>query len=142
MNLTCKADAEPQAEFTWIRNRKEIPYNDDKYEINTDANESVLSFMIGDRTDFGEYECVAKNNLGTLRRTITVREGVKPDPPTEITLRGKSAYILDINLGDPPITKADFMEVTGYRFEITPIDEFSTHEWSNARVIIKPHGSK
>lgn len=143
VKLTCKADAEPQAEFTWLRQNVKIPINSEKYQITTDINESTLQFIIADENDFGDYYCEAKNALDEFRHSITVIEGAKPDPPPQFNLRGKSAYILDINIDEKPSNNvSDLMAVTDYRFELIPIDDFKMNGWTTARTIIKPRKSK
>lgn len=135
VNISCKTDANPPANFTWYRKSQKIPKNSEKYKITTDANHSTLFFIVKDKNDFAEFVCEAKNNHGMVKRTITIWKGTKPEPPPKIALKGKNSSIFDIDIGARKSTNPDLMDITGYVFQLTPLEDFEAHKWSTARTV-------
>ncbi|XP_014285458.1 limbic system-associated membrane protein [Halyomorpha halys] len=81
-NLTCEVEAEPPAEFAWTHNNQSI----EAARIITEPNRSVLQINVTDESVFGTYECKAWNDLGSIKKTGELVEGVKPDPPTSVSI--------------------------------------------------------
>ncbi|CAH0561442.1 unnamed protein product [Brassicogethes aeneus] len=79
VNLTCEVYAEPAPRFQWYlvirKEKKKI-----SGEISASTHASVLQLYVTKRS-FGDYVCVAKNNLGMLEKIFTLDEGSQPDPP-------------------------------------------------------------
>ncbi|KAG4072544.1 hypothetical protein HA402_004633 [Bradysia odoriphaga] len=137
VNLTCEAEAEPAAEFTWYRHNKKL--NPKVHLIHSEGHESILQILVNDSKAFGEYKCKAENSLGTLERVITLTQGVKPEKPTNLALRGVNSDTFDVDVGAVRKTKErDPMDVNGYRFEIIESEKFRLggRKWDNARVMI------
>lgn len=81
-NLTCEVDAEPPAEFAWTQNNQSI----EAARIINEPNKSVLQVNVTDETVFGTYECKAWNNLGSIKKSGELLEGVKPEPPLSVSI--------------------------------------------------------
>lgn len=95
--------------------------------------------MINDPKKFGDYKCEAQNMFGTFERTITLNQGVKPNKPTKLELRGLNSDRFDIDVGATrTTTERSEMDINGYRFELIPLDEFKANggKWDRARVIL------
>lgn len=88
---------------------------------------------------FGEYVCEAKNELGTLKRTITLMNGTKPAPPPHITVHGHASNTFDLDIGAKKTGKSDPMEITGYRFELQTKEDNRNNggKWVNPRIVDK-----
>lgn len=88
---------------------------------------------------FGEYVCEAKNDLGTLKRTITLLNGTKPAPPPHITVHGHASNTFDLDIGAKKTGKPDPMDITGYRFELQSKEDNRNNggKWVNPRVVVK-----
>lgn len=133
VNLTCEAEAEPPATFTWSSNNKKFSHKN--HIIYNGQHVSMLQVLIKNSTVFGKYKCEAKNELGTISREIQLREGTKPDPPSRFQLRGVNSDTLDIDVG---ATKShdvdpDHSTIIGYRFELIPTEEYAKHRnWERA----------
>jgi len=96
-----------------------------------------LQLFVRSKSDFGEYKCKAKNELGEVHHIIQLQEGVKPESPRKFELRGFSSNTLDIDVGarkDPKST--NLMVICGYRFEVIPKKEWKLHNrsWETAWV--------
>lgn len=98
-----------------------------------------FQLYLNNSTLFGDYICEAKNNLGTLKRTITLINGTKPAAPLHITLRGVNSNTFDLDVGAKRSGTQDPMNVNGYRFELLSKEEHSNNggKWVNARVVMK-----
>lgn len=142
VNLVCKVDAQPQAEFAWYRKGQRISAESEKYEIITDANESVLHFNMSTMADLGEYTCEAKNKIDMIKRTITLLNGTKPDRPPKLELRGMNSNIFDIDIGVVSTEKPHSMSVTHYCFEIVPVNEYKASGWEKSRKVKKSSGKR
>lgn len=162
VNLTCEAEAEPAADFTWYRHNKKL--NPKVHLIHSEGHESILQvrskelfsfqfsffdqmeikkkhlqILVNDSKAFGDYKCKAENSLGTLERIITLSEGVKPEKPSNLALRGVNSDTFDVDVGAVRKTKDPVpMEVNGYRFEIIESEKFRLdgRKWDHARVMI------
>ncbi|RXG56653.1 hypothetical protein Avbf_13794 [Armadillidium vulgare] len=106
VNLTCEALAEPQANFTWLK------------------DDNILT--VKDDNTFGDYECKAQNRLGTLARVITLEKGEKPSiPKMKVKDTKVNAFRLSIRAENNPS-----MPVIGYKVEYKKAGE----NWENASV--------
>ncbi|KAJ6649771.1 Limbic system-associated membrane protein, partial [Pseudolycoriella hygida] len=137
VNLTCEAEAEPAADFTWYRHNKKL--NPKVHLIHSQGHESILQILVNDSKAFGDYKCKAENSLGTLERIITLTEGVKPEKPSNLALRGFNSDTFDVDVGAVRKTKErNPMDINGYRFEIIEAEKFRLdgRKWDQARVMI------
>lgn len=136
VNLTCEAEAEPQATFTWSRDGKKMsPKN---HAIYTGNHTSMLQLSISDVSAFGNYNCKASNSMGILERVITLKEGTKPDSPTQFNLRGVNSDTFDIDVGAVRTSNVRTpMDINGYRFEVIPEQEYRSNgeKWDTARIL-------
>lgn len=127
-NLSCEANAEPPAQFIWLnRQNKEI----DKSLVINEDHKSTLMLPVTHDDLFGDYTCIARNKMGTLRKVVTLSEGAKPGIPTiEI-------YKIDHSSAEMTIMehKAEmFLEIVGFDVEYKE----KTADWSNASKLYFP----
>ncbi len=64
-----------------------------------------MQIVVNDTKAFGDYKCKAENSLGTLERIITLTEGVKPEKPSNLALRGVNSDTFDVDVGATRKTK-------------------------------------
>ena len=74
VNITFSSDANgiPEPTFTWTKDGSAVTAND---RISLSADNKQLSLTNVNRTDSGEYRCVATNSVGTVNSnaaTLTV----------------------------------------------------------------------
>ncbi|XP_055683209.1 neural cell adhesion molecule 1-A-like [Lutzomyia longipalpis] len=138
VNLTCEAEAEPPANFSWFRHGKKI--NPRQQTIHTAKDISQLEITLTDASILGQYRCKASNPLGNVDHEILLKEGVKPEPPAKFILRGVSYDILDVDVGAAKQREPTEMDTIGYRFQIMPVNVFEEHDqdWTLARQIDFP----
>ncbi|KAK9885754.1 hypothetical protein WA026_013625 [Henosepilachna vigintioctopunctata] len=85
--LICKAQASPLAKFSWARNGSPIaPNTTSKYfatfrQIDVLTSESTLFITHITSADYGNYECVARNELGFDTLSPRLEVTAPPDPP-------------------------------------------------------------
>nr|XP_045615517.1 neural cell adhesion molecule 2-like isoform X2 [Procambarus clarkii] len=102
VNLTCEAVAEPQANFTWIKENKIITPSD-TVQIFNDDHKSTLQLTVTGPEMFGDYLCKAENKLGTLERAIILEKGAKPAVPTaKVTHADVNALHLSLSAKNHP----------------------------------------
>ncbi|XP_024084429.1 nephrin [Cimex lectularius] len=89
--LICKVSAAPAVNFTWSREGSIITTDHHKYlieykKLDNVLYESVLLIRNIELSDYGRYECMARNVLGFA--TLSVRLSVTsiPDPPTNLAV--------------------------------------------------------
>lgn len=66
-------------------------------------------------------------------------EGVKPEKPSNLALRGVNSDTFDVDVGAVRKSKIrNPMDINGYRFEIIESEKFRIdgRKWDNARVMI------
>lgn len=87
VNLTCSAEAEPNAEFKWFVNKTQVidPSDNPKYQIFYDEHASYLEIQVNDAKVFTEYRCEAQNTHGKIEHFIKLRKGSKPEPPSKVS---------------------------------------------------------
>lgn len=86
--ITCRASASPLAKFTWARAGSPINANTTgKYfttyrQIDALVSESTLIITHVSSSDYGNYECVARNDLGFATNSPRLEVTSAPDTPT------------------------------------------------------------
>ncbi|XP_026463472.1 hemicentin-1-like [Ctenocephalides felis] len=127
VNVTCEALGEPPANFTWMRNKKPLK----EAIVFNSEHSTTLQLPITDSNDFGNYTCRAANFLGYLDRTVTIKEGAKPDPPAKVLLRTAGADSLEFEITGPknpqPIKEGKNevdMRILGFRFQYAPLADW------------------
>ncbi|KAL1124765.1 hypothetical protein AAG570_001386, partial [Ranatra chinensis] len=94
--LVCRVSSAPQANFTWSREGSVItPDISHKYlieykQIDAVHFESVLKIRSVELSDYGRYECVARNELGFASTTVRLSVTTVPDPPTSLAVHNIS----------------------------------------------------
>lgn len=57
------------------------------------ANICLLQVFVNDSKVFGDYKCVATNQLGQLEHQIVMKEGTKPESPAKVCARWVNVLI-------------------------------------------------
>lgn len=83
VNLTCHAEAEPHANFTWYHGKKQL--GPPEYIIYDGEHMSHLQIHVKNEKVLTEYRCEAKNNYGKIEHHITLKMGKKPPEPTMVS---------------------------------------------------------
>ncbi|GAB0095936.1 Neural cell adhesion [Sergentomyia squamirostris] len=139
-NLTCEAEAEPLANFSWFRHGKKI--NPRQQTIHRGRGISQLEITLTDISVLGQYRCKAINPLGFVEHEILLKEGIKPEAPRKVALRGVGYNIMDVDINAMKVDKVTMeMDVTGYRIEIMEVKMFEEHDqdWTLSRQIDFPN---
>ena len=92
--LICRAQGSPNVSFTWkhndlvlpTRNAVELDTSNEKYLVDLSVidyvtYESALLIQKASSHDYGEYTCIARNNMGIDSAPIFFTRTLKPDPP-------------------------------------------------------------
>ncbi|CAN7984404.1 unnamed protein product [Ixodes hexagonus] len=89
--LLCRAQAAPNASFAWSREGAVITSSSrpDKYDVSVTQTdlvtfESTLSVKDIRSSDYGHYECVARNELGFDSAKVHLDTLSAPDPPLQL----------------------------------------------------------
>lgn len=115
VNLTCEVDAVPHPKFEW----KGKKFLSTSGQIYNETHKSTLSLNIQSSAVFGMYICRVHNKHGQIERVFKLQEGVQPDPPDYIILRGANQNLLAIGIHGPIYDSAisETMKTQGYRVE-------------------------
>ncbi|KAL1502300.1 hypothetical protein ABEB36_007466 [Hypothenemus hampei] len=90
--MICRSQAFPLAKYTWARNGNSISANTTgKYyttyrQINQMISESVLYISHVNSGDYGNYECIAKNDLGFSTISPRLEVTSAPDTPSMLVV--------------------------------------------------------
>lgn len=90
--LICRSKSSPLARYTWSRNGTPINSNTTgKYfttyrQLDALTSESTLIITHVTNSDYGNYECVARNDLGFSTTSPRLEVTSAPDPPDALTV--------------------------------------------------------
>lgn len=90
--ITCRSQASPLARYSWARSGSPIRANTTgKYyttfrQIDSLVSESVLIITHVTSADYGNYECVAKNDLGFATVSPRLEVTSAPDSPSLLSI--------------------------------------------------------
>ncbi|KAK9870907.1 hypothetical protein WA026_009867 [Henosepilachna vigintioctopunctata] len=129
VNLTCQVEAEPKARFEWLSTPTKVRKTGNVTEY---PNQSILQLRL-ERSTFGKYKCKASNSLGSIERVIILEEGVKPDPPQFLELRGANSNLLDLGIKGPDMKKlnvSDSMKPIGYNVKYRIHRSQTPYDWN------------
>ncbi|KAK7789814.1 hypothetical protein R5R35_001191 [Gryllus longicercus] len=88
--LVCRASGAPAVRFKWSREGSPIPVNTtEKYfievrQLDLVTYESVLLVKYVRPSDYGGYECEARNNISFSTTTVRLDVTSAPDPPSDL----------------------------------------------------------
>ncbi|XP_043204994.1 fasciclin-2-like isoform X2 [Amphibalanus amphitrite] len=115
-NLSCRADAEPSAFFTWLRDGQQLEQQDHYQIISAEKDRSVLQVSGLDDSMFGNYTCEARNNFGSITHSIELRKGEKPAVP-QVRVTKTESTRLTLSIGVPPEEKVADRYLAEYKTE-------------------------
>lgn len=90
--LPCRAQAAPAPKFVWTYNGQNLnvnktwKYNVELKQIDPLTYESTLLIEKVGKTDYGNYECMARNELGSSKENVRLDITSKPDPPLSLNI--------------------------------------------------------
>nr|XP_014294021.2 nephrin isoform X3 [Halyomorpha halys] len=87
--LVCRVSAAPAVNFTWSRGSSIITTDHHKYlidykQIDDVHYESIVLIRNIEQSDYGRYECIARNYLGFSTNTVVLALTNAPDPPSNL----------------------------------------------------------
>ncbi|CAH1395844.1 unnamed protein product [Nezara viridula] len=87
--LVCRVSAAPAVNFTWSRGSSIITTDHHKYlidykQIDDVHYESIVLIRNIEQSDYGRYECIARNHLGFSTNTVVLALTNAPDPPSNL----------------------------------------------------------
>lgn len=110
--LHCEAAGMPEPSVHWFRD-DQLVEPDERRHVVGDVGSSTLKIKVTDESDFGEYMCRARNDLGVLEHIVTLKEGEAPKPPRVAVVDSKpSTLVLKI---EHPHNEP--LQVVGFRVE-------------------------
>ncbi|XP_066147322.1 limbic system-associated membrane protein-like [Euwallacea fornicatus] len=112
VNLTCKVEAEPPPTFKWFQKNNRIKIIGRELR-DSNPKVSVLSLILQDNKDFGEYKCEAENSEGTVQSRFSLLNGTQPSAPVAVEVRSSSPTSMVVYVEEPDIT--DLENKTGMR---------------------------
>ncbi|XP_055938972.1 nephrin-like isoform X2 [Argiope bruennichi] len=93
VRIICRATGAPNVSFTWFRDGSTIQSSKkvSKYEIKSKhldfiTYESTLTVKDLKTQDYGDYECIAKNDLGFESFKVPLGRKSAPDPPISLNV--------------------------------------------------------
>lgn len=90
--LPCRAQAAPMPKFLWtfkgqnLNVNKTWKYNVELKQIDALTFESILLIEKVGKTDYGDYECMARNELGSSKEIVKLEVTSKPDTPLSLNI--------------------------------------------------------
>ncbi|XP_046664791.1 hemicentin-1-like [Homalodisca vitripennis] len=110
-NLTCEAVAQPEADYTWNKQGKDVKHWKYNYTEIMEGDRSVLKLYIHSDVVFGIYNCQARNKFGTISKAIELKEGEKPGPPTGVRVVKTEVHTAELKIA------SDVVDLVGYRVQ-------------------------
>ncbi|XP_070495022.1 neural cell adhesion molecule 1-B-like [Chironomus tepperi] len=132
IELTCEIIGNPYPRIIWFHEGKKVSH----HNIVNENNLSTLKIHLHNNKSFGDYKCVAKNDIGEARSFFSVLPGLRPEPPAKLKLIGTGDQVLDIDIGaTQPNLTADIFAITQYRFEVMSKDDYDVQgDWKNYNI--------
>ncbi|XP_071039826.1 fasciclin-2 isoform X7 [Parasteatoda tepidariorum] len=133
-NLSCIAQANPNATITWKFQNEPIEIGDDRFQIQGTVSYSSLLVLTENRAQydvFGVYTCEAKNGLGDNFTNINLEEATAPGQVTQIVFDKVTSTTITFRLMGPgntgglPITHY----IMKYKNANEPDHTTTTVEW-------------
>jgi hypothetical protein len=105
VTMTCMADAEPRPTITWFFETLQIKHDNLRYRlIRDEPGFSKIEINPRDLSDFGDYQCVATNRLGSETRVVQLRQATAPKFPPLMYLKAANpeSILFDVKPSDAP----------------------------------------
>lgn len=101
--LVCQAQGAPNITFQWIHEGSIISAEGSaKYLVEPTVNldlityQSVLKIKSVSSSDYGSYDCVARNELGFTRYTMNFNRTSKPDTPLAVRVTNRTSSTVSL----------------------------------------------
>ncbi|KAG7302020.1 hypothetical protein JYU34_013472 [Plutella xylostella] len=119
VNLSCEFDSDPPGTIEWRFQGNDVE-TDEQVAINKLLNpdptpELFVPFTIDRKSLFGIYECIAKNEHGKSKKSITIKEAFAPPVIDNVKLKEITASSVTFDIRGPNITEGP--GVVGYTTE-------------------------
>ncbi|XP_058865273.1 neural cell adhesion molecule 1-B-like isoform X4 [Acipenser ruthenus] len=101
-SITCVVEGDPQPHINWTRNGRPIKAKPGRFGFNSD--QSVLTIYAVEKTDEGQYTCIATNKINSSSANVTLHVSVKPEVQLERTKEARPQESTSITCnatGDP-----------------------------------------
>lgn len=105
VTFTCIADGQPKPQISWYYRTLRIKPDNVKFKLLRDEpGYSQLEVNPRSIEDFGDYQCMAENRLGTETRNIQLRHATPPKfaPLLYLKASNPETILLDIRPSDAP----------------------------------------
>lgn len=70
--LTCNVHAYPHAKVAWFKDQERVRPKKGSIEFKGEKNHHILEIMHTEKEDLGDYTCVAENEIGRAKKTISL----------------------------------------------------------------------
>ena len=125
VNITCLADAIPNATIKWFDARSRLFENDGRdprYRIYSSIGESRLQVICRDNTVYTNYRCQASNTHGDTEVFIALQEAFVPGRIVDIPATVKKSP-QSISFSFPPPTNDGGLPITRYHVKYNEVHE-------------------
>ena len=98
--LICRAQGAPDISFEWSREGVSISSSDrhsfNTRQVDTVTWESTLEVANVRLFDYGQYDCIARNEMGTNRTEVILSDTSRPDPPLALRVLNVTHNSVDL----------------------------------------------
>ncbi|XP_069173216.1 nephrin isoform X1 [Procambarus clarkii] len=141
--LLCQAEGAPEVSFSWKRDGHLLSngMNPDKYDNETTKTGLVSwasTFYIKhvNDPDYGNYECVAENELGASTVTVHFMPPTRPDPPLALKVLNTThdsatlAWIPGFDGGKPQYFRLRYRSKSSSSYQYLDVYEFGVYAYT------------
>ncbi|XP_054716456.1 fasciclin-2-like isoform X2 [Uloborus diversus] len=134
-NLSCIAEANPNATLTWKFQNEPIEFDEQRYKLYGGVSYSNLLVYTDKRAQyevFGVYTCEARNKFGENSININLEEATAPGQVTQIVFDKVTSTTITFRLMGPGNTGGlpILAYIMKYRLAEEPVERTITIEWS------------
>lgn len=136
-NLTCIPEAIPNATIIWKYGNIEIQDNTVFKKFGNGPVSHLIVKPNNQRRFFTHYECIATNKLGTASIKLQLKEGVVPNPLSQV--KPESITATTVKFSIIPANHFDGLPIRSYTVRYKPERELSwefanNHTWSFGKI--------
>ncbi|XP_030037290.2 fasciclin-2 isoform X1 [Manduca sexta] len=137
VNLSCAHKSNPPAEIVWryhgndIRTEEQVEINKNLLEMLSSAKDHYLPIIIDKNFSYGIYECEAKNEIGAVTKTVTLKQGFVPPEITNASIIDLTATSVLFSIEEPKgLTGPD---IVGFTAEYDKAENYNITNIHNNR---------